>query len=91
MDNYFTSFCLLTYVGVNNIRVTGAFNKKKLRKCTITRDKELQKKNVTIWTAHIKQKSSENFIFAIYLRICKTCVIFLKLFTNFPYSQITTR
>ena len=27
-------------------------------------------------------------IFDIYLRIDKACVIFLKLFTNFPYSQI---
>ena len=27
----------------------------------------------------------------IYLRIDKADVIFLKLFTNFPYSQITTR
>ena len=27
----------------------------------------------------------------VYLRIDKADVIFLKLFTNFPYSQITTR
>ena len=63
MDNYFTSFCLLTYVGVNNIRVTGAFNKKKLRKCTITRDKELQKKNVTtLNSAHQAKKQWKFYI-----------------------------
>ena len=44
MDNYFTSFCLLTHVGVNNIRATGVLNKKRLGKCTITRDKQLQQK-----------------------------------------------
>ena len=30
-------------------------------------------------------------IIDIFLRIDKACVIFSKLFTNFPYSQITTR
>ena len=44
MDNYFTSFRLLTHVGVNNIREAGVLNKKWLRKCTITGDKQLQKK-----------------------------------------------
>ena len=29
--------------------------------------------------------------FGIYLQIDKACVIFLKLFTNFPCSQITIR
>ena len=44
MDNYFTSFRLLTYLGVNNIRATGMLNKNRLRKCTIIGDKQLQKK-----------------------------------------------
>ena len=70
MDNYFTSFCLLTYVGVNNIRVTGAFNKKKLRKCTITRDKELQKKNVTtLNSAHQAKKQWKFYIWHLFTNI----------------------
>ena len=70
MDNYFTSFCLLTYVGVNNIRVTGAFNKKKLRKCTITRDKELQKKNVTTMnSAHQAKKQWKFYIWHLFTNI----------------------
>ena len=44
MDNYFTYFRLLTHFGVNNIRATGMLNKNRLRKCTITGDKQLQKK-----------------------------------------------
>ena len=64
MDKYFTSFCLLTHVGVNNIRARGALNKKRLHKSTITGDKQLPKKRTRpLWTAHIKQKSSEDFIF----------------------------
>ena len=47
MDNYFTSFYLLTHLGVNNIRATGVLNKNRLRKCTITEDKQLQKKERT--------------------------------------------
>ena len=70
MDNYFTSFCLLTYVGVNNIRVTGAFNKKKLRKCTITKDKELQKKNVTTMnSAHQAKKQWKFYIWHLFTNI----------------------
>ena len=66
MDNYFTSFSLLTHVGVNNIRETGVLNKKRLRKCTITGDKQLQKKNVaTLNSAHQakKQCNFEKFMF----------------------------
>ena len=54
MDNYFTSFLLLTHLGVylsvfnsnalNYIRVTGGLNKNMLSKCTITGGKQLQKK-----------------------------------------------
>ena len=57
MDNYFRSFCLLTYVGFNNIRATGMFSKNRLRKCTITGDKQQQKKNVvTLNSAHQAKK-----------------------------------
>ena len=41
MDNYFTSFCLLTYLGVNNIQATGVLNNSRLRKYTIIGDKQL--------------------------------------------------
>ena len=54
MDNYFTSFPLITHLGVylsvfspnagNNIRVTGGLNKNILSKCTIIGGKQLQKK-----------------------------------------------
>ena len=44
MDNYFTSFRLLTLLGVNNIQATRALNKNRLRKCIIIGDKQLQKK-----------------------------------------------
>ena len=58
MDNYFTSFRLLTHLGVNNIRETGVLkNKKKknrLLKCTIIGDKQLQKKG----RAHFEQRSA---------------------------------
>ena len=53
MDNYFTSFRLLTHLGVylsvfgpnagNNIQVTGALNKIMLNKCATTGEKQLQK------------------------------------------------
>ena len=44
VDNYFTCFRLLTYLGVNNFRATVVLNKKRLWKCTIIGDKQLQKK-----------------------------------------------
>ena len=43
MDNYFTSFHLLTQFEVNNIRATVVLNKNRLCKCTIIGDKQLQK------------------------------------------------
>ena len=42
MDNYFTSFRLLSHLEVINIRATGVLNENRLRKCT--GDKQLQKK-----------------------------------------------
>ena len=44
MDNYFTSFRLLTHLGVNNIRATRVLSKNRLTKSTIAEDKQLQKK-----------------------------------------------
>ena len=62
MDNYFTAFCLLTLLGVNNIWATGVLNKNRLRKWAIVRDKQPQKKEMwTLWRAHIKQKKQCNF------------------------------
>ena len=43
MGNYFTSIRLLTYIGIDNIRVTGVLNKNRLRKYTIIGDQQLQK------------------------------------------------
>ena len=54
MGNDFTSFCLLTYVGINNIRVTGVLNKNRLRKYTIIGDQQLQKKE----RGHFRQRFS---------------------------------
>ena len=44
MDNYFTSFCMLTHFGVNNIQVTSVHNENRVSKCTIIEDKQLQEK-----------------------------------------------
>ena len=44
MNNYFTSFRLFSHLGYNNMRATGMLNKNRLRKCTITGDKQLIKK-----------------------------------------------
>ena len=45
MDNYFTSFLLLTHLGV---RATGVLNKYRFRKYTIIGDKQLQKEAAQI-------------------------------------------
>ena len=62
MDNYFTSFSLLTQIGVKNIWVTRVLNKNRLRKCTIIGDKQLQKKRnvATLNSAH-QTKKQRNF------------------------------
>ena len=54
MDNYFTSFRLLTHLGVNSIRAD-VLNKNRLRKCTIIGDKQLQKKKEL---DHFEQRSA---------------------------------
>ena len=60
MDNYFTSFCLLNHLRVNEIRAKGVLNKNSLCKCTIIGDKQLKKWNVV--TLNRKQKISVTFI-----------------------------
>ena len=63
MRNYFTCFCLLNNIGVNNIWATGVLNKNRLRKYTVIGNKQLQKNwTLVLWTAHIKQKSSLTLI-----------------------------
>ena len=44
MDNYFTTFCLITDLGVNNTLATGVLDINSLHKCTIIGNKQLQKK-----------------------------------------------
>ena len=60
LDNYFTSFRLLTLPGVNNIRATREHNKNRLRKSTVIGYKQLQKKNVaTLNSAHQAKKQCD--------------------------------
>ena len=54
MDNYFTSFCLLSHPGVNNTGATDVLNKNWLHKCTVIGDKQLQKKE----RGHFEQRSA---------------------------------
>ena len=59
MNNYFTSFRLLTHLGINNIRATGVLNENRLRRCTIIGDKQPQKNRMwSLWTVHVKQKKT---------------------------------
>ena len=44
MNICFTSFRLLTHLGVNNIWATGVFNKNRLRNCTIVKEKKQPQK-----------------------------------------------
>ena len=54
MNNSFTSFRLLTHLGVNNIWATGMFIKNRLRKCTSVGDKEPLKREC----GHFEQSTS---------------------------------
>ena len=54
MSSYFTSFRLLTYIGIKNIRVTGVINKNGLRKYTIIGEQQLQEKE----RGHFEQRFS---------------------------------
>ena len=53
MDNYFTTFCLLTDLGVNDTLATDVLNINSLRKCTIIGKKQLQKKK----RGHFEQRT----------------------------------
>ena len=53
MDNYFTSFCLLTHLGVNNTGATGVFRKNSLQK----KQQKNERGNFEQWTSN--KKSSE--------------------------------
>ena len=57
-DNYFTIFRLLTHLWVNDILAAPVINKNRLRKCTLIRDKQLQKKRnvATLNSAHQAKK-----------------------------------
>ena len=63
MDNYFTSFCLLIHLGVNNIRATPVLNKNRLSKCTTIGDKQLQKKKVVTLCSAYQAKKQGYFNF----------------------------
>ena len=53
MDSYFTSFRLLTHLGVNDIRAKRVLNKNRLRKCNIS----CKKRNLaTLKSAHQAKK-----------------------------------
>ena len=57
MDNYFTSFRLLTLLGVKNIQATRVLNKNRLRKCIIIGDKQLHV--ATLNSAHLAKKQCD--------------------------------
>ena len=60
MNNYFTTSRLLTHLGVRNIQAAGMLKKNRLRKCTIIRDKQVQKIELwQFWTSYIKQKKRQ--------------------------------
>ena len=54
IDNYFTSFHLLTHLGVNNIWTTGVLNKNGLRKCNIIGRSNFKQKE----RGHVEQRTS---------------------------------
>ena len=61
IDNYFTTFRLLTFLGVNNTRATGVLNKNRLRKCTFIGDKQRQKRNLATLNSAYQPKKQCNF------------------------------
>ena len=59
MKNFFTSFRLLPTLELTTFEQQGALKKNRLRKCTITGDKQLQKTGKwPLCTEHIKHKNS---------------------------------
>ena len=61
IGNYFTSFRLLTHLGVTNVRATRMLNRNRLRKCTTTGDKHLEKRNAATLNSANKAKVMCNF------------------------------
>ena len=60
LDNYFISLCLLTNLGVNNIRAAYKLNKNRLCNCTIIGDKQLKKRHgANLNYAHQAEKQFE--------------------------------
>ena len=61
---YFTSFCLLTRLTVNNIWAAGVFNKNRLHRYNLTDNKQLQKKERghTLNFVHQAKKCSTTLI-----------------------------
>ena len=61
MDNYFTSFRLLTHLEVNNIRTTGVLNKNRLRKCALSLGtNSCKKRNVAFLNSVHQAKKQRN-------------------------------
>ena len=63
MDNYFTPFCLLPHLGVNNIRAKRVVNIRsrknvRSRECTIIGDKQLQKRERANFEQRISSKKA---------------------------------
>ena len=58
MDNYFIFFRLLTHLGVHNSWATSVLNKNRLRKCTISENKQLQKKEYGHFEQHTSSKKA---------------------------------
>ena len=58
MDNYFTSFCLLTHLGINNTGATGVLRKNSLHKLLSLGAKSNKKTNVaTLNSKHQAKKA----------------------------------
>ena len=56
MDSYFTTFRLLTHLGVNNIQATRVLDKNRLCKETILGDKQPQRNVAILNSAHQAKK-----------------------------------
>ena len=62
MNNYFTSFRLLSHLEASKIWAMGMLNKNSLPEYTIVWEKEPQKKGMwPLWKVHIKQKKQCKF------------------------------
>ena len=61
MDNYFVSFRLLNHLAVKNVQAARVLIKNSLRTCTITGEKQLQKRNV-VYTASSESYEPKRFV-----------------------------